>query len=122
MFSFNQPIPDSVFILRPGTVIGQAQMHTGHTLHQPKVTDTGAIGRPPSVTINTHIDSPFSRLYTDTTPQTHTIPVISGPYFIPKTPLAHHKANVPISDHLTQNHLTLSLVPFQDFCQQQEYT
>ena len=36
---------------------------------------------------NTHIDSPFSRPYTDTTPQTHTIPVISGPSLITRPPL-----------------------------------
>ena len=43
--------------------------------------------------INTHIDSPFSRPYTDMTPQTHTIPIISGPSFITRPPLPPQKPN-----------------------------
>ena len=99
--------------------------------------------------INTHIHSPSSRPYTDTTPQTHTIPVISGPSLITRPPLppkepkviwsekipqptpqaltlhsnnaTHLTANIPTPDPLTQNHLTFNLAPFQDLCQQQKY-
>ena len=72
-----------------GTVIGQAQMPRSYLIEAQGC--RYRCNRQHICPINTHIDSPFSRPYTDTTTQTHTIPVISGPSFITRPPLPPQK-------------------------------
>ena len=120
-----------------GTVIGQAQIPRSYLIEAQGC--RYRCNRQHIFSINTHIDSLFSRPYTDTKPQTHTFPVISGPSLITRPPLppegpkfiqsekipqpvpqvlalysnnaTHLTTNVPTQDSLTQNHLTLKSSP-----------
>ena len=78
---FLSPIDQTSYL--EGTVIGQAQMPRSYYIEAQG--HRYRCYRQHIYQINTHRNSPFSRLYTDQTPQTHTNTIISGPSLITRT-------------------------------------
>ena len=105
---FLSPINQTSYL--EGTVIGQAQMPRSYYIEAHGYRYRNS--RQHICPINTHINSPFSRLYTDTMPQAHTNTAISLPPFItrpllpPKEPKFIQSTKIP-----QQTPLALALHP-----------